>query len=479
MAVEDSFAGAADRSGRTYDFAGGLRRGKRTLTISSALPLFDFMAISISFFGVFCLYQHFSVSEAELYRYVATGIAFSTVFLICNDYRGLYDHESVQNIPRQIGGLALSWALAWAIFAFTGFALKASADVSRIVILCLVSLDLPVLIIARILLRSQFSSHQSAQDTKSSIALLSFGNASNAAASLAEEHNLILQRFSVESPDEAQLRSEVQAFLRDVKGTNAKALYVSLPFADLGHLHQLEAQLYTSPLPVVLLVEDWVARTFSRPISVAASRIGFELQTPPMTVVQEAIKRSVDALMAGLALLFLMPIMLFVAVAIKVDTKGPVIFRQRRQGFNGRVFHIFKFRSMTVLEDGENINQARKSDSRVTRVGRFIRSTSLDELPQLVNVLRGEMSLVGPRPHAMSHDSYYEKAISGYAMRRHMRPGLTGWAQVNGFRGETPQIKDMESRVNHDLWYIGNWSVALDLWILIRTVGLLLTNRAY
>jgi exopolysaccharide biosynthesis polyprenyl glycosylphosphotransferase len=169
--------------------------------------------------------------------------------------------------------------------------------------------------------------------------------------------------------------------------------------------------------------------------------------------------------------------MLLVAFAVKLDSCGPVFFRQRRQGFDGQDFNIFKFRSMTVLEDGAKIQQARKFDKRVTRVGRFIRATSLDELPQLFNVLRGEMSLVGPRPHAIAHDNHYEQLIRDYAIRRHMRPGLTGWAQVNGYRGETPRISDMETRVEHDLWYISNWSLALDIWILFRTVEALFQHR--
>ena len=147
-----------------------------------------------------------------------------------------------------------------------------------------------------------------------------------------------------------------------------------------------------------------------------------------------------------------------------------MIFRQKRGGFNGREFHIYKFRTMRVLEDGGTIRQVRKEDQRVARVGRLLRATSIDGLlPQLINVLRGEMSLVGPRPHAMVHDSEYGKLISKYAFRRHVKPGVPGWAQVNGFRGETAHVKLMERRVEMDLWYINNWSIWLDLWILLRT----------
>ena len=167
-------------------------------------------------------------------------------------------------------------------------------------------------------------------------------------------------------------------------------------------------------------------------------------------------------------------------MAIKLDSDGPVIFRQRRRGFNGREFAIYKFRTMTVLEDGSTVRQARRDDARVTWLGRLLRATSIDELPQLINVLRGHMSLVGPRPHAIAHDDGYTKLIANYAFRQHVKPGLTGWAQVNGFRGETAQLELMEQRVDCDLWYIKNWSFWLDLKIIARTcVEVLRGQNAY
>ena len=170
-----------------------------------------------------------------------------------------------------------------------------------------------------------------------------------------------------------------------------------------------------------------------------------------------------------LALVILAPLLLTVAVLIKLGSPGTAIFRQMRRGFNGKPFEIWKFRTMTVSENGETVTQATKGDARVTKIGRFLRMTSIDELPQLWNVLRGDMSLVGPRPHALAHDNYYDELISNYIYRHHMKPGLTGWAQVNGFRGETPTIDLMEKRVEYDVWYVSNWSIWLDLKIMART----------
>jgi undecaprenyl-phosphate galactose phosphotransferase/putative colanic acid biosynthesis UDP-glucose lipid carrier transferase len=172
--------------------------------------------------------------------------------------------------------------------------------------------------------------------------------------------------------------------------------------------------------------------------------------------------------------------MLVVAFLIKIDSKGPVFFTQARNGFNGRTFRIIKFRTMTVLEDAGTIQQAVRNDRRVTRIGRWLRRLSIDELPQLFNVLVGEMSIAGPRPHAVVHNSEYGRLIERYAFRHRVKPGLTGWAQVNGLRGETSTLDQMIKRVELDIWYINNWSLALDIKILLRTVFVtLLSESAY
>ena len=178
-------------------------------------------------------------------------------------------------------------------------------------------------------------------------------------------------------------------------------------------------------------------------------------------------------------LLLLSPLMLLTALLIKLDSHGPVLFFQTRNGFNGRAFRIVKFRSMHVLEDGNAIRQATRTDPRVTRLGRWLRRTNTDELPQLFNVLNGDMSLVGPRPHAVAHNNEYDKLIANYALRNHVKPGITGWAQVNGYRGETPTTDLMEQCVAYDLSYISNWSMWLDIRILFRTLILGLQPTAY
>ena len=177
-------------------------------------------------------------------------------------------------------------------------------------------------------------------------------------------------------------------------------------------------------------------------------------------------KRVLDVTLALLAILLCLPVFALVALAVKWDSPGPAIFRQHRTGRHGRIFEILKFRSMHVVEDGADVVQARANDARFTRIGGFLRFTSLDELPQLFNVLSGEMSLVGPRPHAVAHDEYYSERIANYRLRQLVKPGITGWAQVHGARGATPKLADMQARVDLDIAYVHRESLWLDLKIL-------------
>jgi putative colanic acid biosynthesis UDP-glucose lipid carrier transferase len=190
-------------------------------------------------------------------------------------------------------------------------------------------------------------------------------------------------------------------------------------------------------------------------------------------VATSGLKRALDIFVAGWALLLFLPLLLVVMAAIRLESPGPAIFRQRRTGYRGQVFTILKFRTMTVAEDNADVRQATKDDSRVTAVGALLRKLSIDELPQLWNVLRGDMSIVGPRPHALAHDTYYGAMIPTYAARFRAKPGLTGYAQVNGFRGEIADTRCMSDRVAADNSYIEEWSLALDVAILLKTVPLI------
>jgi putative colanic acid biosynthesis UDP-glucose lipid carrier transferase len=182
------------------------------------------------------------------------------------------------------------------------------------------------------------------------------------------------------------------------------------------------------------------------------------------------LKRTEDLVLGTLILLLICVPMLAIAIGVKISSPGPVLFKQRRYGLNGKIVEVWKFRSMTVCEDGDKVVQASKNDARVTRFGAFIRRTSLDELPQFINVLQGSMSIVGPRPHAVAHNEQYRRLIHGYMLRHKVKPGITGWAQISGWRGETDTLEKMQKRIEFDLEYVRNWSLWLDLKIIMLTV---------
>ncbi|HHQ4314528.1 TPA: undecaprenyl-phosphate glucose phosphotransferase, partial [Serratia fonticola] len=183
----------------------------------------------------------------------------------------------------------------------------------------------------------------------------------------------------------------------------------------------------------------------------------------PMRGVNALLKRIEDIILSTLILLFISPVIVAISLIVKLTSKGPIIFKQKRYGLDGKAITVWKFRSMSVMENGNTVTQARKGDSRLTSIGGFLRKTSLDELPQFFNVLKGDMSIVGPRPHAVVHNEQYRRLIKGYMLRHTMKPGITGWAQINGWRGETDTLEKMEKRVEYDLEYIRTWSVWLDL----------------
>jgi Undecaprenyl-phosphate glucose phosphotransferase len=242
----------------------------------------------------------------------------------------------------------------------------------------------------------------------------------------------------------------------------------------------IQSGLRLVPRAVYVVPAEATANLFGLPMRRVGHSIAIETQRVPMASFARGTKRALDIAVAAFVLCLLAPAFIVIAAAIKLDSSGPVFFQQRRNGYRGREFRIVKFRTMTVQEDGDAVTQARRDDQRVTRVGRWLRKTSFDELPQLLNILRGEMSLVGPRPHAVAHDELYAKLIENYELRQHVKPGVTGWAQVNGLRGETPTVDLMFRRIEFDLWYAANSSVALDLQILARTVSAVLRqDNAY
>ncbi|MBI5891297.1 MAG: undecaprenyl-phosphate glucose phosphotransferase [Nitrosomonadales bacterium] len=261
---------------------------------------------------------------------------------------------------------------------------------------------------------------------------------------------------------------------------NIQMIFISLPMAAQPRIREVIDDLHDTTASIYFLPDVYVFDLMQARFNNVGGIPVVAVCESPFSGVDSVLKNASDFVLALLLLILLSPVMLGIALAVVLTSPGPAIFRQRRYGLNGEEITVYKFRSMTVREDGANVAQAQKNDARVTKVGAFLRRTSLDELPQFFNVLQGRMSIVGPRPHAVAHNELYRKLIKGYMLRHKVRPGITGWAQVNGMRGETEVLEKMQGRIDHDLYYLQNWSLWLDLWIILRTVWVVLRrDNAY
>jgi putative colanic acid biosynthesis UDP-glucose lipid carrier transferase len=262
-----------------------------------------------------------------------------------------------------------------------------------------------------------------------------------------------------------------------VRQRNTKLIFISQPISAQPRMRRLLDELQDTTASVYFLPDIYIFDLMQARFDNVGGMPAIAICETPFMGLNSMIKRSSDIVL-GLAIqLALLPAMLLIALAVKCTSPGPVIFRQRRYGLYGEEIIVYKFRSMTVADDGAAIVQARLHDPRVTRLGAFLRRHSLDELPQFVNVLQGRMSIVGPRPHAVAHNEQYRKLIKGYMLRHKVKPGITGWAQVNGLRGETETLEKMEARIRYDLDYLRSWSLWLDIWIIVKTVKVVLTRE--
>jgi len=391
---------------------------------------------------------------------------------------GYYDLPDSAKPGVEITQILVCWFSTGILLAFFAFILKIGGDYSRGTFFVFYLVTPIGLLAVRKATKSNLGSAVAKGGIRRGDAVL-VGDQSELAA-LAPRDRLAL--FGATDVKEFRLSSEVdreQRLVADagvfdqvgafVRRNNCREVLLVLPWTDDARIEYAREKVKNLPVSSRLL-PDLHVRSLSNFVSSARQRVlVVEIQRAPLSAVERVVKRAMDIVVAGPALAALFPIFILTAIAIKLDSAGPVIFRQRRKGFNGKEFVMLKFRTMRVQEDGPVVVQATRGDPRVTPIGRFLRAASIDELPQLLNVLSGEMSLIGPRPHALAHDSYFEKILEDYAFRHHVKPGLTGWAQCNGSRGATPNVEDIAERVKLDLWYVNNWSLWLDVQILIKT----------
>ena len=275
-----------------------------------------------------------------------------------------------------------------------------------------------------------------------------------------------------------KLLGKIDELASYVKKYRIQYIYLSLPMIARPRVLQILDDLKDTTASIYFVPDMFITDLIQgRSDSVCGVNVISVCDTP-FRGFNGVLKRASDVVLSLLILALVSPLMIFIAVMVKLGSPGPVIFKQRRYGLDGEQILVYKFRSMAVAEDGSTILQAKKNDQRVTRLGAFLRRTSMDELPQFFNVLQGRMSIVGPRPHAVAHNEMYRTLIKGYMVRHKVKPGITGWAQVNGYRGETDTLDKMQARIDYDLDYLRNWSLQLDLFIVLKTVRLVFKDSA-
>jgi undecaprenyl-phosphate galactose phosphotransferase/putative colanic acid biosynthesis UDP-glucose lipid carrier transferase len=428
---------------------------------------------------------HLPATEPHVAIGVLASINVSAVLAARGDYRVM----KLASFYHQAREVAIVWSGVCLILIGIGFLLKISEDFSRGASLSYFAFGLGTMLVWRRFL-ARFLGRAFATGTFAPRKVIVIGDpdrlmASSAMLDIGRCGYIAIRTFQI-APEEfepIETSERSRALIKDAIETARQEpvaeILLLVGWEHSATIQNIAKMLNVLPIPIYLLPDTNVARYLNHRATTVGTTLAAEIQRAPLTTTEQFLKRSFDLIGATAVFFLLSPLMLITALLIKLDSRGPVLFFQTRNGFNGREFRIVKFRTMYVLENGDHIRQATRADPRVTPLGRWLRRANIDELPQMLNVLIGDMSLVGPRPHAVAHNSEFEKLVANYAFRQHVKPGITGFAQVNGYRGETPTPELMAKRVDFDLWYIRNWSIWLDIRILLRTLILGLQPTAY
>lgn len=383
--------------------------------------------------------------------------------------------------------LLLRWAVVFGVILLLGYATKVSEEYSRRIVFAWAAATPSILVAAVLVLRKWQQMLLFNPANARTVVFAGCNELSQALAQRLKQNPGIRMQvagyFDDRSPERLGVTGDVSLLgrlpdLPDYVNRHRTAIiFIALPMRHIQRVLSLLDALSDTTASIYYIPDIFVFDLIqARTADILGMPVVAMCETP-FYGYRGVAKRLTDLLVSAGMFLVLSPLLLALAVLVRTTSRGPAIFKQRRYGLDGHEIMVYKFRTMFVREDGEQIRQASRSDARITPLGRFLRRYSLDELPQLINVMRGDMSLVGPRPHAVAHNELYRKLIKGYMLRHKVLPGMTGWAQINGLRGETSTVEQMEARVRFDLEYLRNWSVALDLKILLRTALLVFSDR--
>jgi putative colanic acid biosynthesis UDP-glucose lipid carrier transferase len=451
--------------------------------ISDILAVID--CVSMIFCGVVARYLYLNIykgADTAFFDYFSLILVVTIFFQFVARQNKLYDAAKIDSFSSQLFAGIYVCSVTFALAVMMLFFLKTSDLYSRIWMVEWALSFLLIFSLGRGITAAQVERLARSGALRRSVALIGAGAPFARVRALLEKDERqfsLTTTLNFSDENRAGDRERLQRFVESARAYDVDEVLIALPASRMSLLEMIVQQTQVLAADVHLLPDFGDAKLPLMRLRRAGDVVFITTISKPIEGWGALQKKVEDYTLAILGLVLALPAMALIALAIKLDSPGPVLFRQRRHGQNQRVIEVLKFRTMTVMEDGDEISQAKKSDKRVTRVGRFLRRTSLDELPQLINVLRGEMSIVGPRPHALAHNSYYGNLVENYANRHRVKPGITGWAQVHGYRGETNHPHKMAERVRYDLEYIDNWSIWLDLKIIIMTPLFGLFRGAY
>jgi len=465
-----------------------------TTVITGSIRVCEFLLITVA--GLL-IYYGYVLERDKIFEwgYIFTASIMAAATIISFEAIGLYSILSLRNYIRSTRRLISIWTILIAIFTALVFMAKFTDAFSRVWLASWYLSTLGILIIERGIIASFIRNWNEQGRLQRNAVVIGGGSSGSELIEALDASSTSDIRISGVFDDRSDERSPgiiagipklgtISELVDFARKTRVDLLIVTFPVSAESRLLEILKKLWVLPVDIRLSAHTYKLRFRPRAYSYIGNVPFLDVFDKPLTDWSYILKRLEDQIISLVALVFALPIMALVAIAIKIDSRGPVLFKQNRYGFNNELIEIYKFRSMyTDQSDAKADKLVTKDDPRVTRVGRFIRKTSLDELPQLFNSLKGDISLVGPRPHAVSAkaaDKLYTDVVDGYFARHRVRPGITGWAQINGWRGETDTTEKIERRVEHDLYYIENWSILFDLYILAMTpISLFNTKSAY
>lgn len=460
---------------------------------SAILKLLDFIIIfALGFFSYFLRFNFFNASQPcflehllsertyYLGNYTALILATCVLSFIVFNFFKVYEHLRGRSLWHLFQRLLFPWVILVLILGLFSFLTKTGAEYSRLWMVSWLLADFLVLYFYRLILILCFRFLRAKGFNTRNIVIIGSGELAERAIRSIEQHpsmgyviSKVLGPVSLNSQEQLAgklvepLPADLSIYLKNLK---IDEVWIALPLRKESLIKELMHQLRFSTM-TIHLIPDLLGLTLIRQEMFELSGLPvIRIRSTPMQGVNKYLKLLEDRILGGLIFILLMPVMGVIALGIKLSSPGPVLFTQKRYGLDNKEIVVYKFRTMKVHQENSGITQASKADPRVTRFGRFLRRTSLDELPQFYNVLQGRMSIVGPRPHAVAHNELYKDLINSYMLRHMVKPGITGWAQVNGFRGETDTLEKMRSRIEYDLFYIENWSLGFDIKIIFMTL---------